>query len=247
VLARSTTCEDAPVRLRLVHGFSLTSRSWEPVERLLPPDWDAQAIEVPDGLDFVTTAEALGHRGRAGTWVGYSMGARLCLQLALDRPALVESLVLMSGTAGIAGARERRTRRDADERLANDVQRDGVGPFLERWLDQRLFETLPRDLSQLEIRTRGNTVARLQHQLRDLGQGAQEPLWGRLGSLEMPVLVMTGQWDRTYGDLGARMAAAIGDNATIAVISKAGHALHLERPEAVAHELTTWLERSGAA
>ena len=235
------------MRLRLVHGFSLTSRSWEPVERLLPADWDAQAIEVPDGLDFVTTADALGHRGSSGTWVGYSMGARLCLQLALDRPALVESLVLMSGTAGIAGARERRARREADERLANDVQRDGVGPFLERWLDQRLFETLPRDLSQLEIRTRANTVPRLQHQLRDLGQGAQEPLWDRLGSLEMPVLVMTGQWDRTYNDLGTRMAAAIGDNATIAVVPKAGHALHLERPEAVAHELTTWLERSASA
>jgi len=235
------------VRLRLVHGFSLTSRSWEPVERLLPADWDAQAIEVPDGLDFVTTADALGHRGSSGTWVGYSMGARLCLQLALDRPALVETLVLLSGTAGIAGARERRARREADERLANDVQRDGVGPFLERWLDQRLFETLPRDLSQLEVRTRANTVARLQHQLRDLGQGTQEPLWDRLGSLEMPVLVMTGQWDRTYSDLGARMAAAIGDNATTAVIPKAGHALHLERPEAVAHELTTWLERAASA
>ena len=235
------------MRLRLVHGFSLTSRSWEPVERLLPADWDAQAIEVPDGLDFVTTADALGHRGSSGTWVGYSMGARLCLQLALDRPALVETLVLLSGTAGIAGARERRARREADERLANDVQRDGVGPFLERWLDQRLFETLPRDLSQLEVRTRANTVARLQHQLRDLGQGTQEPLWDRLGSLEMPVLVMTGQWDRTYSDLGARMAAAIGDNATTAVIPKAGHALHLERPEAVAHELTTWLERAASA
>ena len=127
------------------------------------------------------------------------------------------------------------------------MQRDGVGPFLERWLDQRLFETLPRDLSQLEIRTRANTVPGSSTSCRDLGQGTQEPLWDRLGSLEMPVLVMTGQWDRTYNDLGTRMAAAIGDNATIAVIPKAGHALHLERPEAVAHELTTWLERSASA
>jgi 2-succinyl-6-hydroxy-2,4-cyclohexadiene-1-carboxylate synthase len=231
------------VRLRLVHGFSLTARSWEPVERLLPHEWDAQSLEVPDGLDFVGTADALGHRGGAGIWVGYSMGARLCLQLALDRPQLVESLVLLSGTAGVTGTLERNRRQEQDERLANDVQTMGVGTFLDRWLDQRLFETLPRDAAQLEIRTRGNTVARLQHQLRELGQGTQAPLWDRLGSLEMPVLVLCGQWDRTYSDLASRMASAIGDNATLTVIAKAGHALHLERPQEVAHEVTTWLER----
>ncbi len=231
------------MRLRLVHGFSLTARSWEPMERLLPPEWDAQALEVPDGLDFVGTADALGHRGGAAVWVGYSMGARLCLQLALDRPDLAESLVLMSGTAGISDARDRRARREADERLANDVERDGVGPFLDRWLDQRLFETLPRDVAQLDIRARQNTVARLQRQLRQLGQGAQAPLWDRLRTLDMPVLVLCGQWDRTYSDLGARLVDAIGDNAALAVIPKAGHALHLERPMEVAHELTAWLER----
>ena len=231
------------MRLRLVHGFSQTARSWEPVERLLPAGWDAQALEVPDGLDFVGTADALGHRGGTGVWVGYSMGARLCLQLALDRPDLAESLVLMSGTAGLTGALERNRRQEHDERLANDVQTMGVGPFLDRWLDQRLFETLPRDAAQLEIRTRGNTVARLQHQLRELGQGTQPPLWDRLGSLEMPVLVMCGQWDRTYSDLATRLAGAIGANATLVVIPKAGHAVHLERPQEVAHELTAWLER----
>jgi 2-succinyl-6-hydroxy-2,4-cyclohexadiene-1-carboxylate synthase len=239
--------EDRSVRLRLVHGFSMNARSWEPVERHLPSDWDVQAIDVPDGLDFVTTAEALGHRGGAGTWVGYSMGARLCLQLALDRPALVETLVLLSGTAGIESARDRQRRRESDEVLANEVQRDGVGPFLERWLDQRLFETLPRELAQLDVRVRANTVPRLQHQLRELGQGTQVPLWDRLRSLEMPVLIVTGQWDRTYSDFGARMAAAIGDNASVAVIPKAGHALHLERPAAVAHEITAWLERLSTA
>ncbi len=235
------------MRLRLVHGFSLTARSWEPVERHLPPDWDVQALEVPDGLDFVGTADALGHRGGDGTWVGYSMGARLCLQLALDHPALVQSLVLISGTAGVTGALERNRRQEADERLANDVQTMGVGPFLDRWLDQRLFETLPRDDAQLEVRTRGNTVARLQHQLRELGQGTQPPLWDRLSTLDMPVLVMCGQWDRTYSDLATRLTGAIGPNATMCVIPKAGHAVLLERPAEVAHEMTTWLEGAATA
>ena len=92
-------------------------------------------------------------------------------------------------------------------------------------------------LTRFDIRIRANTVPRLQHQLRELGQGTQVPLWDRLGSLEMPVLIVTGQWDRTYSDLGARMAGAIGDNASVAVIPKAGHALHLERPAAVARDV----------
>jgi 2-succinyl-6-hydroxy-2,4-cyclohexadiene-1-carboxylate synthase len=235
------------VRMRLVPGFSLTTRSWEPLEHELPRDWDVQALEVPDGLDFVATADALAHRGGEGSWVGYSMGARLALRLALDRPAMVDRLALMSGTAGIPSPADRQTRRNRDEQLARDAERDGVALFLERWLEQRLFETLPRNAAQLDIRRRGFTGARLAHQLRALGQGTQDPLWDRLETLQMPVLVMCGQWDRTYMDLATRMVAAIGENARLLVVPKAGHAVHLERPDVVAHELVAWIEGDATA
>jgi 2-succinyl-6-hydroxy-2,4-cyclohexadiene-1-carboxylate synthase len=236
------------VRIRLIHGFTQTATSWNPVEARLPREWDVQALEVPDGLDFVATSEAIGHRGGGnGTWVGYSMGARLCLRLALDRPDTVQRLVLVSGTAGIRSAADRRARRASDEQLARDVERDGVEAFLERWLEQRLFETLPRELSMLDDRRRGNTVHRLVHQLRELGQGAQEPVWDRLGTLEMPVLLASGQWDRTYTEIADQMAAAIGDNATRVTIPKAGHSVNLERPDELAHELAAWLEGDATA
>ncbi len=48
--------------------------------------------------------------GRA-TYVGYSMGGRLCLHLAVARPELVERLVLVSATAGIDDRGERAARR----------------------------------------------------------------------------------------------------------------------------------------
>ncbi|MEX2267186.1 MAG: alpha/beta fold hydrolase, partial [Acidimicrobiia bacterium] len=98
------------MRLRLVHGFTQTIRSWEPMEARLPRDWDVQPLEVPDGLDFVATAETLGMRGGTSTWVGYSMGGRLSLRLALDRPDLVERLVLVSASPGIASPGEREAR-----------------------------------------------------------------------------------------------------------------------------------------
>jgi len=235
------------VRVRLVPGFTNTARSWQPVEWALPRDWDVQTLEVPDGLDFVATADALAHRGGRAVWIGYSMGARLCLRLALDNPQLVERLVLVSGTPGIQHAGERGARAAEDEARAREVERDGVDVFLDRWLSQRLFETLPRDAAMLEDRQRGNSVWRVSHQLRALGQGAQEPLWDRLGELSVPVLLVSGGYDRTYSTIARRMADGIGDNATVVVVERAGHAVHLERPDELAHELATWLDGTGAA
>jgi pimeloyl-ACP methyl ester carboxylesterase len=48
----------------------------------------------------------------------------------------------------------------------------------------------------------------------------------------MPVLVVAGSEDESYLAHGRRLAACIGGNATLAVVSGAGHACHLERPNA---------------
>ena len=235
------------MRVRLVPGFTLNARSWEAVERALPHDWDVQTVEVPDGLDFVATADTIGHRGGRGTWVGYSMGARLCVRLALDNPTLVEALALVSGSPGIRSAGEREARVAEDERRAQDLERDGIDLFMERWLEQRLFETLPREAAMLEERKRANTVHRLTHQLRALGPGVQEPLWDRLPELTMPVLLVAGSYDRAYSSIARRMADAIGPRAQVVILERAGHAVQLEQPQALAHELTSWAAGTGAA
>lgn len=230
------------MRLRLVHGFTQTIRAWETVEARLPRDWDVQPLDIPDGLDFVATAATLGLRGGEGTWVGYSMGGRLCLRLALDRPELVERLVLLSASPGIAAPADREARLAVDEGRVRDLERDGVEKFLEHWLSQRMFETLPREAAMIDERQRRNTVHGLAHQLRGLGQAAHEPMWGRLSELEMPVLVVSGQWDRAYTEIAEQIGAAIGTNAKVVTVEKAGHALHLERPDEVAQLLVSWLE-----
>ncbi|MSO79098.1 MAG: alpha/beta fold hydrolase [Acidimicrobiia bacterium] len=234
--------ENPGVRLRLVHGFTQTIRAWETVEARLPRDWDVQPLDIPDGLDFVATAATLGLRGGEGTWVGYSMGGRLCLRLALDRPELVERLVLLSASPGIAAPADREARLAVDEGRVRDLERDGVEKFLEHWLSQRMFETLPREAAMIDERQRRNTVHGLAHQLRGLGQAAHEPMWGRLSELEMPVLVVSGQWDRAYTEIAEQIGAAIGTNAKVVTVEKAGHALHLERPDEVAQLLVSWLE-----
>jgi len=218
-----------------VHGFTQTPASWEPVAERLDTPFGVPT--VPMASDFVATAHALG-MGR-GVYAGYSMGGRLCLQLALDRPELVDRLVLVSASPGIADPAARAARCAADERLAQEIERDGVDAFLERWLAQPLFATLPRDRSGIDERRAGNTVEGLTHQLRVLGQGVQPSNWDRLGELRMPVLLIVGELDTKYVDIARRMATAITD-ARLEVIAGAGHACHLEQPETVAHLLASW-------
>jgi 2-succinyl-6-hydroxy-2,4-cyclohexadiene-1-carboxylate synthase len=221
----------------LVHGFTQSERSWAGIVDELG---DATAARVPDGLDFVATARALGDAHGRATYVGYSMGGRLCLQLALDRPGLVERLVLVSASPGIADPSERAARRARDEQLAQEVERLGVDEFLERWLAQPMFATLPDTARHLDERRAANRVDRLTHQLRALGAGSQPSNWARLSLLTMPVLLVAGELDATYAGLAVTMGELIGAAAEVRIVERAGHALQLERPATFAHLLTCW-------
>jgi len=221
--------------LVLVHGFTQTPESWETVRAHL--GCTVLTPAVPRADDFASTARALAHG--AAEYVGYSQGGRLCLQLALDRPEIVHRLVLLSTSPGIADPAERAARRDADERLAQDIERDGVEAFLERWLALPLFATLPRERAGIDERKDRNTVASLTHQLRVLGQGVQPSNWERLGELRMPVLLIVGELDTKYVDIAHRMAESVAD-VRVEIVPGAGHACHLEQPEHVAHLLASW-------
>ena len=220
-----------------VPGFTQRAGSWSRGVERLPADVEAMALDVPDDLDFVSTAHALGEEGGRAAYVGYSMGGRLCLQLALDRPELVAGLVLVSASPGIADPTERSARRSSDEQLALDIERDGVDAFLERWLAQPLFASLPSDAAGVDDR-RHNTVARLAHQLRGLGQGAQASLWPRLHELHLRAQLVVGGLDTKYTRLAVQMASEM-QQARVSTVAGVGHAVHLEQPDAVAHLLTS--------
>jgi 2-succinyl-6-hydroxy-2,4-cyclohexadiene-1-carboxylate synthase len=210
------------VRRVLVHGFTQTAASWGGV-------LDGEAVPVVPGDDLWSTAAALADAAPDGPadWVGYSMGGRLALHVALAYPQRVRRLVLLGAHPGIEGDTERAARRAADEALAERLERIGVDAFLAEWLAQPLFA----GLADPGPRQRDPQV--LAACLRRLGTGAQEPLWGRLGELAGPVLVLAGERDEKYVALGRRLAAAIGTGrAEFATVPDAGHAAHLEQPAA---------------
>ena len=236
-------------RLALVHGFTQTSRSWDGLIPLLrdrmSPLPEIVAVDAPGHGDrhdlevgLVDGALAIGAAAGRATYVGYSMGGRLCLHLALARPDLVEALVLIGATAGIDDDAERAARRIADEALATEIEQVGVDVFLERWLALPLFAGLPRDRASVDDRRR-NTAAGLASSLRLAGTGAQEPLWDRLGDVRMPVLVLAGARDEKFSAIGRRIADRV-DGATFATVEAAGHAAHLEQPERTVDAIASW-------
>jgi 2-succinyl-6-hydroxy-2,4-cyclohexadiene-1-carboxylate synthase len=236
-----------PDRVVLVHGFTQTLVSWDPLADALADTFQVVRVDLPGhggsasvDVPFADAAAAIGDAGGTATYVGYSMGGRLCLRLAVDRPELVQALVLVGASPGLADPDERAARREADEALAGDIERQGTSAFLEKWLAQPLFSTFTPTPEDLAAR-RANGSSGLATALRRLGTGVQEPLWSRLGELTMPVLAIAGQEDARYARLAEEMAERIGVNAQVVAIAGAGHAAHLERPASFARLLSAFL------
>ena len=166
--------------------------------------------------------------------VGYSMGGRIALYAALALPAIVERLVLIGASPGLADAAERERRRRDDEALADRIEAIGVTAFAEEWGAQPLFAGQdPRVAAAAHADRLRNTPDGLAAALRGLGTGVMTPLWGRLGELAMPVTLVAGERDAKFREIAERMAAAL-PAARLEVVPGAGHAVQLERPQAVA-------------
>lgn len=231
--------EGAP-RVVLVHGFTQTGRSFDRVAGALSVRRQVVCVDLPGHGqsadrrvdDLAGAALLVGATGGRAPYVGYSLGGRTCLVLALERPELVERLVLVAASAGIGDGEERARRRAADAALADELDGLGAGAidgFLRRWLAGPLFAHLTDEQADLPAR-RANTGPGLAASLRSCGAGAMTPVWDRLGELAMPVLVLAGERDERYVAVAERLVAGIGANAALGIVPGAGHAVPFEAP-----------------
>lgn len=181
--------------------------------------------------------------------LGYSLGARIALRLAVEHPWAVGRLVLESPSAGIADPAEREDRRRADDRLADELERDGLDAFVERWERTPIFASHASLAPGVAERQRAIRLAQdpagLAASLRLAGQGAMEPLHDRLGEVRAPTLVIVGAEDpaRPRGEIVARGIP----NARLEIVDGAGHTPHLERPDAFLALVSEFLQQEDAA
>jgi 2-succinyl-5-enolpyruvyl-6-hydroxy-3-cyclohexene-1-carboxylate synthase len=236
----------------LLHGFTGSAADWAPflpalgavascvaVDLLGHGDSDAPADPARHSLEHQAAdmAALLVERGLApATVVGYSLGARVALRMALDRPDAVRSLVLLSPSPGIADAQARAERREHDEALARQLEAEGVVAFVDAWQAQPLFAgeaALPAvTRAQVrEARLRNDPVG-LAASLRGAGQGSMAPLHEDLPRIGVPTLVVAGQRDAAGVERAQTIATAI-PGSRLVVLDGVGHAVQREAPQAV--------------
>lgn len=231
--------------LVLLHGFTHTGATWGPVIRALGERYSAIAPDIrghgsaslrePVNVEGVVDDVSRLVPGGRFTLVGYSMGGRIALHVALALHGRVERLILIGASAGIADPLEREVREESDERLARWIDRaSSIEEVARRWEQSPVLAGQPPKVAAFVHRDRlHNTPGGLARALRGLGTGALPSVWGRLGQLQMPVVLVVGERDDRFIGTAERMAEAMRD-AQVVIVPGVGHAVHLEAPEAVA-------------
>ena len=229
--------------LVLLHGFTQTGRSWQPVLHALAARYRAIAPDLPGHGGFAERRPASFAACDAYvrvladqpiTLAGYSMGGRIALHAALSLGPRVRRLVLVGASPGIADAAERAARAAEDAALADRIEAIGLEAFVREWGAQPLFDGMPRGIAEIAHADQmRNTAAGLAAALRGLGTGVMPPLWDRLGELTVPVELVVGERDEKFRAIAERMTAVLVAG-RLHVVPGTGHAVHLEAPEAVA-------------
>lgn len=245
-------------RVLLLHGFTGSPASWDPVIELLGEDTEVLAppllghdLQTVDELlhsppasfeeeAFAAFVELTTRFGNAPVHLaGYSLGARVALMMMATAPQRFISATLIGVNPGLVDDSERAERRTADAKWI-ELLEQGIEPFVDAWEKLPLWASQARLPDDVRAAQR---AARLRHDPRGLalslrvtGLGEMPNLRPRLPDIDVPVTLMAGGEDPKFRSL-AEESSALLPRSRVVVVPDAGHNLLLERPEAVAHEL----------
>lgn len=233
-----------------LHGFTQTKDSAHQFRSILAGTNELLTLDLPGhgenagisaSLDETANLLADALPNEPFLLGGYSFGARVALHFALHFPRRVGALVVLGATRGIHDATEREERRMSDESLALRIEAIGADAFLDEWLSREMFASLPDD--PLERAARSSDATGMANSLRFAGAGTQHWLAPELSSLPMPTVAMAGALDRKFS-LEATAIAEEVVNAKAVFVPDAGHAAHLERPDATAELVQRFIHQS---
>jgi 2-succinyl-6-hydroxy-2,4-cyclohexadiene-1-carboxylate synthase len=229
-----------------LHGFTQSKNSAHQFRSILTGSYEVLTIDLPGHGENAATSASLEESADllAETLPeeplilgGYSLGGRVALHFALRHPERLRHLIVLSATPGIVDDAERAARRERDEELARRIERIGTDAFLDEWLAQPMFQSLPHD--PLERAARSANASGLADSLRFAGTGTQNDLTISLGTLNVPTSILAGKNDAKFVGEAVRLRGAI-PMSNSALVEEAGHAAHLEQPQRVAELLTAF-------
>ena len=236
--------------LLLLHGFLGSGSDWDALVDHFADQFYCITVDLPGHGQSVECVDPslysfLGARDaivsivdrlhvRNGYLIGYSMGGRLALSVAIHAPGLFAHVVLESSSPGLKTPIDRAARNLQDDEVASEIESISFPAFLDRWYSQPLFSSLqarPDLLRWLKTTRLCQSPDELARALRGLGIGRQPSYWDRLSRMNVPLLLVTGELDQKYIRIGENMASLCKEART-AIVPGAGHNTRLENPVA---------------
>jgi 3-oxoadipate enol-lactonase len=244
----------------LLHAGVADSRLWEPQLRSFPQSHSVLRVDLPGFGNSPFETNPVSPRGAVrdamdaegidrAALVGVSLGGNTSLELTLESPERVSALVLVgAGLPGHEWSDEVTSFFAAEEEaLASGDLDAAVDANLRMWLAGPR-----RDLDHIDPGLR-ELVGEMQKQVFRQQEGHDDvrmlrlepPESDRLGEVDVPTLVLTG--DEDVGDIHSiadRLATGI-PGAERATIAGAAHLPNLERPEEFDRIVLDFLARHG--
>ena len=243
----------------MLHGFLGSGKDWryfadKLVNRYtcympdLPGHGTTTALDnTPHTFEEIAgqLAEAVAHISTGPIHlVGYSMGGRLALYLALRYPDLFNSAVIVSSSPGLRTKKERALRCESDDRLAERLN-DNFEGFLDEWYRMPLFKSLRNHPLFPEIleRRRENDPVALAEALRQLSTGRQPSLWDKLTENKLPTGFFMGEKDTKYVEIARQMVNLCPDSKQF-IFPGCGHTPHIENRHLFLNRLVAFLDHA---
>ena len=237
------------MHLSFLHGFMGHPSDWDQIRSGLA-DHESMATPVPDASDWESSVRTLGEAvPERSILVGYSMGARLALGVAIESPSRCGGLVFISGNPGLEQPAERDQRRRVDDGIAERIENESPDQFLADWYNQPVFSTVSESVRYAERKRKLQMLSdgradrqRWSQTLRVNSISKQPDYWTRLDELSVPVLLVAGENDQKYRKMIDRFAQRISAiKPTVRILPGCGHIVHREDPDALIAVLREFL------
>ncbi len=252
-------CHGDGAELVLVHGWGVHGAVWRDLQKALSPTWRVRIVDLP-GHGFSADcgryglAELARHLGDAlpgpRVWVGWSLGALACLQLALTRPRQVRALGLLAATPRFSAAADWPDGMPPQvlETFAGELERDLKGTLM-RFLSLQVQGAAQPQATLKALRRQwaerpAARPAALRSGLQILGSA---DLRGRLQEIHCPAVVIAGSRDRVVAPQASAFLAAQLAGARLHTIDGAGHAPFVAHAERVSRYLNALAQDLAAA
>uniref|UniRef100_A0A803L7K1 Mandelate racemase/muconate lactonizing enzyme C-terminal domain-containing protein n=1 Tax=Chenopodium quinoa TaxID=63459 RepID=A0A803L7K1_CHEQI len=259
--------------LLFLHGFLGTGEDWTPIMTALSGSAKCLSIDLPghgssilqslddsgnptegQSLSIELVAAVLSQlinkisTGKV-TLIGYSMGARIALYMALRFSGQIDGAVVISGSPGLRDEMERRIRAAKDDSRAQSIISFGLVPFLENWYSSDLWNSFRGHPSYDKVvasRLEHHDIHGLAKALSGLSIGRQMPLWEDLKHCKIPLMFVVGEKDEKFKSISRNISRIMGQttNHEVVEVSDCGHAVHLENPLALVRLLRQFLTKT---